>query len=468
MEIPAEIRQAHAQLSKANERFLDFVQKNPELLDRSAFEGIEHLEDIGGYALQAWPTFISSQFMAQIHSWNKVLCHLVKVIPHRLFGNDVGRFAEFYELQEDHAQLVVATYANPRWVDETMARGDFMLTTEGFKCMEYNLSSRLGGWHSSWATEGMLELEPVRRFAEKEGLKIRRGSTFKTLMGYLVKRGIQRFSSREINIAALFKPGQLAKAHGQIELFESMERELRGIEGLLGGKVQCRLLEAVPERLEERGGQLYLDEHRIHAVLEGAYGHAGLDAMRCWLKGTVDLYNGPATPVMNDKRNLALLSELEDSSLLDDAERKVVKAHMPWTRRVSTDRLHDEAVAPVSREEILRRREELVLKPSNLSSGQDVFLGPYCEASDWEAVLDRAYDEGNWLVQEILESPTYYFQGKDGKAEPHDLVWGVFLYGDKDGGPFLRLGPKGSGGPINAHAGASLGVTVIVDEGQES
>lgn len=467
MEISAEVRRAHAQLSAINGRFLDYVQEHPEFLERSTFVGLDHLKEIGGYGLQAWPTFISTAFMADIHRWNKELCHLVKVIPHRIFGNDLSRFADFYRLQDDHAQLVVATYANPRWVSETMARGDFILTKDGFKCMEYNLSSRLGGWHSSWATEGMLKIPPVQRFVEEQQPVIKHGSTFKTLMGYLIRQGIRRFSSNEVNIVAYFKPGQLTPetGHGQIELFGSMQREVEAIERLLGGKVRCRLLEGTPDRVQERNGMLYLDEHRVHAILEGAYGFAGLDAMKCWVKGTVDLYNGPATPVMNDKRNLALLSELQDSTLLTDAERSVVKAHLPWTRRVSDARVHDQAAPPVSRDEILKRRDELVLKPSDLSSGQDVFLGPYCDDAQWSSVLDRAYEEGNWLVQEILESPSYLFQRGDHGAELHDVVWGVFLYGDRDGGPFLRLGPKHSGGPINAHTGASLGVTVIVDEG---
>ena len=369
MKIPVEVRQAHDQLSKANGRFLEYVQQHPELLERSTFQGIEHLEELGGYPLQAWPTFISSRFMSDIHRWNKVLCHLAKVMPHRVLGNSVEGFAKFYEITEDHAQLVLATYAQPRWIEETISRGDFMLTADGFKCMEYNLSSRLGGWHSSWATDGLLEIEPVRRFVESAGLKVRRGSTFKTLMGYLVKRVIQRFASKEVNIVAFARPGEVTMEKGQIELVQSMERELQAVESLLGGKVTCRLLQGTPEQLEERGGYLYLGEHRVHAVLEGAYGNSGLDAMRCWLKGTVDLYNGPATPVLIDKRNLALISELEDSSLLSDDERKVVKAHLPWTRRVSTERLHDEAVAPVPRQEFLRRREELVLKPSDQNSG---------------------------------------------------------------------------------------------------
>ncbi len=468
MEISAEVRRAHADLSVANGLFLDYIQAHPELLKRSSFEGIDALEDSGGYALQAWPTFISSAFMESIHSWNKALCHLVKVIPHRIFGNDTARFADFYQLEKDHASLVVATYANPRWVNETMSRGDFMLTADGFKCMEYNMASRLGGWHSSWATEGMLEIEPVRRFVEEHNLVVRRESTFKPLMSYLVRQCIRRFASTEANIVALVEPGKLTKAHGQIELFESMRREVEAVERLLGGRVRCRLLKGTPEQLKERNGMLYLEQHRVHAVIEGTYGTAGLDSMRCWLKGTVDLYNGPATPVMNDKRNLAMLSELKDSKLLNDTERQVVDAHLPWTRRVTKERLHPQAVAPVSRQEILERRHELVLKPSNLSSGQDVFLGPYLDDKTWTDVLDRAYEEGNWLVQEILESPPYLFQRGEVGAELHDLVWGVFLYGERDGGPFLRIGPKHMGGPINAHAGAALGITVVVEEGAEA
>lgn len=471
MEIPAEVRLAHAQLAQANERFLDYVKAHPEYLKRSEFTGIEALQERAGYELQPWPIFLSTEFLGEIHQLNKELCHLIKVIPHRVFGNDVKRFADFYGLEDDHAQLVVATYSTPRWVEETMARADFMLTADGFKCMEYNLGSRIGGWHSTWATGRMLEIPPVRRFIDEHGIVVRRGSsTLRKLAGYLVKRALQRFSTSEVNIVALVEPGALRSGNffGHVQLIKNLREEVANVEKLLGGKVRCRLLEAVPDQLEERKGLLYLGEDRIHAVLEGAFGFAGMDATRCWFKGAVDLYNGPATPIYCDKRNLAMLSELQDSDLLNAREQEVVRKLMPWSRRVSTQPLHPQAAPPVERQEILDRRRELVLKPANLSSGVDVFLGDYCDDAKWAEVTDRAFADGNWMVQEILESPPYLLQCGDEGAVIHDMVWGVFLFGDREAGAFLRLGPKHSGGPINANAGASIGVMVAVEEGSET
>lgn len=43
-------------------------------------------------------------------------------------------------------------------------------------------------------------------------------------------------------------------------------------------------------------------------------------------------------------------------------------------------------------------------------------------------------------------------------AGPHDVVWGTFCFGDRYGGGFLRMMPRGEGdGIINAARGATEG-----------
>lgn len=468
MEVPVEIRKAHAQLSNANERFLDFVRDRPEYLLRSEFPGLTRLEELAGYGLHAWPVFLSTAFLDDFQRGNRELCHLIKVMPHRVFGNDVSQFASFYDLDEGHAQLVVATFSNQRWVAETISRGDFMLTEDGFKCLEYNVASCIGGWPSSWAAEGLMQIPPVHQFISEHDMAMQKGHTIKKLAGYLVRQGLKRFSSDEVNIVALVAPGDLQEGnqYGHVQLVETLREEMEGVERLLGGKVRCRLLEAVPEQLQERNGMLYVEQVRVHAVLEGEIGFAGAASMRCWVKGTVDLYNGPATPVMNDKRNLALLSELKDSELVSETERQVVEGFLPWTRRVSKDKLHPQAVEPVSRHEIIERRSELVLKPSNEKSGKDVYLGRTCDEATWEEVLDRAYEEGHWVVQEVLDSASYLCQQGDQGAGQHKFLWGPFLFGDRDGGVNLRVTPSQYDGPINGNVGAKIAITLVVDEGQ--
>jgi hypothetical protein len=66
-------------------------------------------------------------------------------------------------------------------------------------------------------------------------------------------------------------------------------------------------------------------------------------------------------------------------------------------------------------------------------------------------------------VQEHVESRPYLYQlGEQGSAV-HDVIWGLFCFGNLYGGAFLRMLPKGSGdGVINSARGATEGILLEV------
>jgi hypothetical protein len=180
--------------------------------------------------------------------------------------------------------------------------------------------------------------------------------------------------------------------------------------------------------------------------------------------GTGFSFDSLLTPILVDKRNLALLSEqAEEGDLYDAAERAAIARLIPWTRLLA-DGFADRAGERVYLPDYARaERESLVIKPPAEHGGKDVYAGFTLSPAEWEARLDTALAEGGWVVQEFVPSETYLFQGPAGGAVPHDLVWGLFVFGERFGSCMLRGAPAG-GGVVNVTRGGLHIVTLAVEE----
>lgn len=458
-QVTAEVEAAHRDLSRHNLAFLKWVETHPECLRRSSFAHLEGMEKLGGYPMQSWPTLISRDRLSRLAELNVELCRLVKTVPTRVFDNDPAKLASFYGLEEEHARISAVALGNEEWVGAALGRSDFFHTAAGFRCLEFNVASNLGGWQSSYWAKSLLETPAIARFVEDARIHPECVPVLWTLVSYLLRRALHKFRSKEINIGFVYTGRkELAEAFLAVadERYRLLLDRLGGFEGAL---IPC----TEPE-LIERGGQLHVGDSRLHVLLDVMGASIGLDALRCWLRGTLQLYNGPLAPIFSDKRNLALLSELAESELFDDAETEVIQATVPWTRRVVDVPIRPDAAPPPSRELLLRERRSLVLKPGGGRAGEDVHLGTLTAREDWQRVVDRAFAEGNWVVQEHLESLPHLYQHGEVGCAPHDVVWSFFVFGDAYGGCDLRMAPKSAPGVVNAARGALVGAVFEVED----
>lgn len=457
--LTAEIEAVHRELSRHNLAFLKWVESHPEGLRRSSFAKLEGLERLGGYPMQSWPTFVSRSKLRWLARLNVDLCRLVKAVPTRVFGNDPDRLAAFYGLEAEHARVAAAALGNEDWVGAALGRSDFFNTAAGFKCLEFNVASNLGGWQSSYWAENLLETPVVARFVESARLEPECVRVLWTLVSYLLRRALHKFRSKRINIGFVHA--------GRKELAETFlavaNQRYRLLLDRLGG-FEGALIPCTETDLVERAGQLYAGEERLHVLLDVMGAPIGSAPLRCWLRGSLELYNGPLAPLFSDKRNLALLSELAESDLFDAAEKEVIRAAVPWTRRVAERPIRPGSAAPPSRARLVNERRRLVLKPGGGRAGEDVHLGIATAQKEWERVVDRALAEGTWVVQERLESLPHLYQRGEVGCAPHDVVWSFFVFGDTYGGCDLRMAPASAAGVVNAARGALVGTIFEVED----
>ena len=107
----------------------------------------------------------------------------------------------------------------------------------------------------------------------------------------------------------------------------------------------------------------------------------------------------------------------------------------------------------------------MVLKPAVGKKVDDVYIGRYTPRAQWEGLIKNATGERNWVVQEYTESYPYLFQSGTNGCTEHYAIWGLFVFGSRYAGGFLRIMPRDNGkGVINTHQGAEKTVIFEVDE----
>ena len=444
---------AHARLGRASAAFLRFAAANPECLERASFAALGDHAAGSPWPLQPWPALVDRARAAEMERVSTGLVRLVKSLPRRVFGNDPERLRDFYGLAS--ADLAHSMIEEPNGLAGAIGRGDFLDSAAGLQCLELNLVSDLGGWQAPLWAEGYTQVPVFQRFVREEGLRIACRDTVSLLFDHVVSEARELGETDgEIN-AALVLPEGTASLGRELETWlagrwaEALRREAPGA----GGGLVLQPYSG----LRERGGRLWAGDRRVHAAVEVHHEGTAAQAFRCFKAGTLKLFNAPVRTILTDKRNLALLSELaERGEVLDPAERELVARHVPWTRRLA---------APGISEQALARREELVLKRARAGRGEAVHVGAATPEPVWRERMAQALAEGDWVVQERVETVPFVHQRGERGCGPHDVVWGLFVFGDRPGGGFLSLGPR-EGGVINLTRGASAGVVfeVLDDE----
>jgi hypothetical protein len=210
------------------------------------------------------------------------------------------------------------------------------------------------------------------------------------------------------------------------------------------------------------------------AFLDNFVNDLPLELLEVSRKGNLLIYNGPISSIMSSKLNIALLSEHEESDRFTAAERQIIKTYIPWTRHLRSPGTLGtlDTLDTTYRGEridleqfVLTHREQLVLKPSTGYGGKGVHVGQRTPEGQWQELVQEACSQGQWVVQERVESLPLLLQwGERGCAE-HDSVWGMYVFGTRYGGVWLRVLPHIlNDGVINAHKGARSPLVFEVEE----
>jgi len=469
----AEAKPVHARWAQANGDFLDYVARHPEYQTRAAFQSIYEVEWLRKLVIQPWPLFADEAQSREVREIALGVDAVMRGAIARFYENDPAGVSAFYAADNSEAGNAWQTFTpdedflemlleEPNGVWAAPSRGDYIEDREGLKLLEYNAGGFLGGLQIDAVAELYMASAPTARFLAEQGRRARVPGTLRALFRHVIEDTAASGVWDEdgpLNTAVLMMPNEPDQAalHHAILYEREYAVALRDADVREGHLLLCG-----PDDLAEEGGGLTLRGHRVHALVEQHDGSGDMKRyFRYFKMGRVNLFSGPIGFLMSDKRNLALVSGQADSDEFTAAEREIIRRHIPWTRLVKPVRTTWRGRPFRLPEDLFARREELVLKKACSIGGRFVQVGKFRTDDEWARVIAQALHDGDWIVQEYLENVPYFFQNGQAGAGRADMVWGLFVFGERYGGAFLRMQPAGNGtGLVNTHQGAEVGVMV--------
>lgn len=490
MKLTKEIKVSHERLSRSSIRFLEYAGRNPECLERKNFKKVMDLSRRDA-KVQPWPVFINQHTRKEFAEVSVKTFNLLRAVFRKKFLADPHWLGEYYGFPQQIIQYFLTGISHFH-ISNLLGRGDFVISESGIKCIEFNISSNLGGWQGPLWRSQYMEIPAFFQFLQETEIKMKDDRLFFILFNHLIQASLKSFShlKDELNLALIFplasgKPDE--QPHG-----EYLNRTYREVLQEAGSNLKGKVIICDFAHLKFDGEQVFYQDMPVHTLVEYYGGFVPLEILVAFKAKKVLLLNGSVSGLTSNKLNLALLSESEDSPDFSTDERDSIKKHIPWTRKLidGPSTYGGKEIDLV--DFVYSNREKLVLKPASGVGGVEIFVGRKTPKEKWvekvkEAVnsnpwekidlspgnferqwyelADVAFHQNSWVVQEHVESLPYMFQTGENDYAVHNAVWGLFVFGSDYAGGFVRVLPKDDeSGIINVHRGAEKAIIFEVEE----
>jgi hypothetical protein len=493
-----EVKKSHQLLSQANLQYLEYIRQTPAAMNRSSFRQLLQLND-DYLKMQPWPTFIDQAVRDEIETVSNLIFDLIKSIPLRLFDLDPEKISRYYEIPIGLVNYFMSGIDNReshiRLSADLMGRGDFVYSSAGLQCIEFNVSPNFGGMEVSDSQRAALSVPVIKEFCTRQRLTFTNREVYFQMFRHVIDTARKRITAveieEELNIAIAspdFKANEINLLEQYID--GAYQRFLASeYPDLKGRFFVCNYpyfkVNTTEESISYKG-------HTIHVIQELYKGFVQKDVLSLFKKGRILVLNGPISPLMGNKLAIALLSEGSESGAFNADECQSIKKHIPWTRKVAPGETTYHGKDIRMEEFLLTHREQLVLKPALGYGGYRVFIGADTPEDIWNKVVKDALEKKNWqdipvslpitanqwgqlvhlanqmgawVVQEFVQSRPYLYQsGPHGCCE-HEAVWGFIVFGSQYAGGVVRAMPKQQkGAVINVNQGAEISAIFEVDQ----
>jgi hypothetical protein len=393
------------------------------------------------------PVFLPADAVRTIGDDLERLCGLLSDLPRRLFGGDMRALGEAVGL--DDVQLQAITTSAPPL--PSLGRADMHRTAEGFKLLEYNTGSPLGGFDIAELCRAMLAVDVLADFVE--GHRLAFADTLSSIVRLMLATARDRDMPSRPFVAIADWPSSYPTMARRLDYMSRLVAPM-GIDA-----AGCHA-----GQLERRSGRLVLDGRPVDIVYRfflvedlletreapEVMGRI-LDAHR---DGEVLLFTDLESDVYGSKAALALLSDDEYRAELDADDVDFVDRLLPWTRVVRRTETTVDGGTRDLVDYVLEQREELILKAPNLHGGASVVPGWTCDQAEWRERVEHALTAST-VVQRRMQPSTEPFLLDDGV---HDMAlnWGIFLVAGRYAGSVIRATTDERVGVLSMAAGARI------------
>jgi len=340
------------------------------------------------------------------------------------------------------------------------ARLDSFLTDDAYSFVELNGESPAGIAYGDAAYQIFAELPVMKRFAESYNLRRFEGRPLmlKVLLD-CHEEFLRRKPERAPQIAIVDLKGMPTQK--EFELFREYF-EAQGYPSII----------ASPDELEFSGGRLRRGDFEVDIVykrlLVNEYlpimneQRALLDAYRA---GAVCMVNSFRSKLIHKKALFAVLTDAKYSALFSSDEQEMIRAHVPWTRRVRAEKSDYFGEEIDLLQFVSDRRDRLVLKPNDDYGGHGIYIGWNIDEIGWHEAIHNALANGDYLVQDRVPTAREVFPAltPDGKINFAEQLVDLdpLLFNGKVGSAFTRLS---SNELANVSAGGGMVPTFVISK----
>ncbi len=352
------------------------------------------------------------------------------------------------------------------------ARLDSFLTEDAYSYVELNGESPAGIAFADSATAIFKSLPVMKKFAERYDVKGLDGRS--KLLDVLVSCYEEFLGCKpdEKPVIAIVDLKNLPTIK-EFELFRDYFQD-NGYTALI-----CS-----PEELEFDDEKLYFGGVAIDIVYKRLLVNEYLPIMdrypallnACKARA-VCMVNSFRGKLVHKKAIFAVLTNERYSHLFNEAELQAIAAHIPWTRKfrdektlVRTASAGNRVVANQEEIDLVEwtraNSQKLVLKPNDDYGGHGIFIGWNSSVEEWDAAIETALGDGDYLVQERVKTAREMFpmifddHGKWGMVE--QLVdLDPLLFNGVVGSAFTRLS---SSELANVSSGGGMVPTFIISQ----
>ncbi|MEH0973340.1 hypothetical protein V6U77_19650 [Micromonospora sp. CPCC 205546] len=405
------------------------------------------------------PAFLGEAECRAVARDLRTVYDLLRALPERVFGGDLTALATAVGM--DPLQTALITRGARAGSLAPLGRADLYHDGAGFRLLEFNVTSALGGFESADINRAMLAYPPLREFVDRHRLR------YRDTLGCIVRTMYAECAAmmpadRPPVVAVVDTIENFPIVGSRLEVFAEMLGRY-GIEGIgchLGQFTYPRGRPTVAGRPVDVVLRFFLPEDladpAVAAQLEPLLVAVEQEKVGLLSRLDAELYG--------NKGALAMLSDDRHRGLFDAGELACVDRLLPWTRHVRPRGTDPEGAEVDLMAYARARQDELVLKPTLLHGGNGVLAGWTVGGDEWQARLDSALD-GPFVLQRRVRPVAEPFPDGAGGVQDLYLNWGVYLADrdvvDEDGyaGCLVRGSTDAGVGVVSMAGGARIGCT---------
>jgi hypothetical protein len=406
------------------------------------------------YPVSSWPILLAPELTNNLAAISTSLSRLLQKVPNLYFKDDIEEIADFYfNGDQDRAQFAMLCLEKDL---EVSNRCDLIYTDEGFKVMEVNMGSSIGGMEVQNFAEYIKKMHPLLNKSNTADKYMCR-PTQSIYIEFILQQIFKLFGEDllEVNIYLVSEtlPEEIKRAS---KFYNHLLEEVLHATG----KKSNVFLGSIAE-LRFTGDALTYDNDNVHAVLIFDFSLVNItpDLFRAFIMDKVYFPDNLATMFLKDKRNLALLQALATDGKLEENDRRLVLTNIPWTVIVEEKQVDYEGEKHDLQLLLFNRKDEFVIKVADGLQGKDVHVGKFIDQDSWQKLLVKAFVSKKYIAQQYCKSESLKAPNLNNLWVPHTLVWGAFGFGNTYGGAWVRMSEASKdSGVINSATGATEGV----------